>query len=191
MKRFIKGSFGLLCLTIVVSLLPTISSCETSETNSLTTQTNAFLQFYSNNYENLVTQDISNSPLISSRSSTTTQKSESVVLYADFPQDTKPEIRQLCSEIKTPNDIAAFQHATDVELSYKKTTTSDSIILSKEKAEQAIVPVIIKSKEYLIEKGFNQKEIQEMLAENNSDESQLVTLVMVLQKSNRHKQHKI
>lgn len=179
MKRVIKGVIGIFSIVFFTSIFSTITSCNESEEYNLTPQSNSFLQFYSKNYESTVTQNIVDTP-ITSRSSSIIQKSESITLYADFPQNTNIEIRQLCTDIKTPNDIAALQHATAVDFSYKKTPTSDSIVLNKEKVEQTIAPMIQKSKEYLLEKGFSQKEIQEMLIENNSNESQLVTLVMIL-----------
>lgn len=179
MKSFIKGFLGILSLLILVSIFTTITSCNEREENKLSPQTNSFLQFYSKNYKNLVTQNIVDAA--SNRNYSKTLEQESVVIYADFPQDTQKEIQALCSEVKTPNDISTLHRETAVEFSYTKTpSTKDSIVVNKIKVKQSIKPIIQESKTYLKSIGFSDKEIQDMLIENKSDESQLVTLVMLL-----------
>lgn len=179
MKRFTKGIVGIISLAILGSIFTTITSCNEGENTNVSLQTNSFLQFYSKNYEHLVTQNIVDNTL--SRASSKTIQAEPIVLYAEFPQDTQKEIRQLCSEVKTPNDISTLHRETAVEFSYSKTSpTQDSIVLDEAKVRQCIEPMVQESKTYLMNNGFSPQEIQDMLSENNSDESLLVTLVMLL-----------
>lgn len=57
---------------------------------------------------------------------------------------------------------------------------SPSVEVSEEACKEALAPLIEDSKKYLYGKGFTEAEIQEMLKENDADESELVPFVLAL-----------
>lgn len=57
---------------------------------------------------------------------------------------------------------------------------NDSIYVSEDSCRAALNPLLIESKKYLYGKGFSDDDIQQMLEENNADETMLVPLVMAL-----------
>ena len=83
--------------------------------------------------------------------------------------------------ISTPRHIMQLINDFGGEISLVNDGTfNDSFELSNEECMNALDPLIQESKEYLYNKGFSEVEIQEMLAENNVDESALVPFVSTL-----------
>lgn len=92
---------------------------------------------------------------------------------ADEPVDLKT--------ISTPGQIMDLVKTFGAEISLINDGTFDnSILISEEESLKALNPLIQNSKQYLYDKGFSESEIQDMLVENNVDESALVPFVMVL-----------
>jgi len=83
--------------------------------------------------------------------------------------------------ILTPRRLLEHVDSTGTELSLiNDGTFEDSILVSNAACMEALNPLILDSKNYLYGKGFTETEIQEMLAEENAEESDLVPFVMAL-----------
>jgi len=84
-------------------------------------------------------------------------------------------------KISTPGQIVDLVKTFGAEISLENDGTfEDSLLISEEESLEALNPLIQDSKKYLYGKGFTESEIQEMLAENNVDESALVPFVLIL-----------
>ncbi|MDE6336142.1 MAG: hypothetical protein K2J63_07535 [Muribaculaceae bacterium] len=121
---------------------------------------------------------VDSAQLAASALSTRAQPITTYQIYLDSPIDDKP---LNLNTVKTPKQIYDLVKTRGVELS--KTYKSDTryvLNISKEESEAALNPLILESKRYLRGKGFSDREISQMLAENNADESILVPFVMVL-----------
>lgn len=84
-------------------------------------------------------------------------------------------------EIKTAGDIINLAITTGAPMSLENDGSySDTLFLSNQECKDALSELIICSKKYLYDNGFSETDIQEMLSENNADESALVPLVTLL-----------
>lgn len=99
-------------------------------------------------------------------------------VYVDMPLGEQPVKLE---GIKTSGQIFTLVRETGAELTLiDKGNNSPSIDVSEEECMEALAPLIRDSKKYLYGKGFTETEIQEMLRENNVDESALVPFVLAL-----------
>ena len=102
-------------------------------------------------------------------------------VYVDFPEDTPLLDINKVQRIKNVDDMMLLSHQTAAEFSFEKSDlTRDSIYISENEVKIALNPMVKESKEYLYGKGFTDYDIDEMLRENNADETALVTFVLAL-----------
>lgn len=108
-------------------------------------------------------------------------KKELKVVYIDFPNDTPEYYRKDVKELNTLDDMLRLSHHTAAEFTLEKNeNVRDSIYLSETVAKEQLYPLVEKSKIYLLSKGFSEKDIEDMLKENNADETELVSFVLAL-----------
>lgn len=102
-------------------------------------------------------------------------------VYVDFPEGTPSSDIEKVSKLESLDDMMLLSHQTAAEFHFEKSDlTKDSIVISEDKAKKAIIPMVAESREYLYAKGFTKKDIDDMLKENNADETVLVSFVLTL-----------
>lgn len=102
-------------------------------------------------------------------------------IYIDLPEGSDTEDVDSIGSIECFEDVVDVMCKTGATLSeYRSETTDTSFVVSEEKVSQALTPLISDCKEYLYSKGLTDADIQEMLLENNCEESSLIPFVLVL-----------
>ena len=73
-------------------------------------------------------------------------------------------------------------HETNAILQYETTPTNEDyqINLPIETITNSLNPLVLESKQYLYTKGFSEQDIQQMIAEENAEEVDLIPFVMAL-----------
>lgn len=149
------------------------------ESTQVTPEAENFLSFYEKNYQSITTESLKQSG--KTRSAVTQKNDDCITLYVNYPEDTSDPIKNLSFLVSSAQDISALHRLTAAEFTTTNTNNSVyTIQLSKEEVKKTLDPMVEKSKEYLIAKGFTSEEIQQMLLENKADESDLVTLVLLM-----------
>ena len=107
----------------------------------------------------------------------------SYIIGIDFPAETEDFLKKYFDNAQTIEDLIELRRLTNAVYTYGEDVQDpESIIeVSREEVLNIMDPMIEMSKKFLIEeKDFSEDEIQEMLEENDADESQLVPLVMLI-----------
>lgn len=100
-------------------------------------------------------------------------------IYIELTEDT-PMARSAIATAKTMDDVVAICDKYDAFLSLTKNEfTSDSIVISTEKASEALVPIVNSGVEMLHGYGFSDEEIDNMILENNATREDIAALYMV------------
>lgn len=168
-------------LTALVSASMFVGSC--SENESATAQMNAvsedYLQYMETNLDCLLSVKPVSAPKTRGDSLKVNFSVDSTtMLFIDFPEDATAEERDL-SRIATLGDLLKLTETVGVMVSIERNElTSDSLCFSDEEAREKLAPSVQKSKEYLYSYGFTDDSIQQMLDENDADETALVPFVL-------------
>jgi hypothetical protein len=102
-------------------------------------------------------------------------------VYITFPDSTEKKYFDEAKLLKTIEDLLKLQHKTAAEFSLRDPLLySCKIQISEKAATESLKPFIPSSKRFLYERGFTDREINEMLKENNACESDLVLLAFVV-----------
>lgn len=103
-------------------------------------------------------------------------------IYIDAPEGSDGEAaRKRAYAVETIEDLMRLQHEYAVELGMEKgSETIDSIAVTEENAIWALEPLVTRSRDYLMQKGFTQSEINKMIKDEGATEQDLVTLVMTV-----------
>lgn len=169
---------SLLTAVFIISFIG-LNSCNNKTLDDsqlhVSSEANNFLNFYSKNYEEITTPPIK--PAAKTRSK---NDNDIVTIYVDFPEDTSEPIKELCEFVSTAQDFIALHRLTAAEFSTDDTGSEYKIEMSEDEAKQSLSPLVEQSKQYLYSKGMSENEIQDMLTENNVDETQLVPFVLLL-----------
>lgn len=102
-------------------------------------------------------------------------------VYITFPDSTEKKYYDEVKLLKTIEDLFKLQHATAAEFSLRDSSLySCKIQISEKTATESLKPFISPSRKFLYERGFTDREINEMVKENNATESDLVLLALVV-----------
>ena len=103
-------------------------------------------------------------------------------IYIDAPEGSDGEAAKgRAYAIKTIEDLMRLEHEYAVELNMSKgSETIDSIAVTDEDAVWALEPLVTRSRDYLMKKGFTQAEINKMIKDEGATEQDLVTLVLTV-----------
>lgn len=83
--------------------------------------------------------------------------------------------------IKTIEDLMRMEHEYAVELDMVKgSETIDSVAVTEDDAIYVLDPLVKRSREYLMRKGFTQMEINKMIQDEGATEEDLVALVLTV-----------
>lgn len=180
MKRF-KRIFVLVVALISLSVVSlVVESCDNDTNNAyeLDPISNDFLQQFGDNLNDILSIKPISSTSTRCVSEIITPEDDSTTVYIggidglDFDANSFGDIECL-------GDLIDLTKALGVEISYERTAICiDSISFSNNEAKETLSPLVRKSKEYLYTKGFTDVDIQEMLDENNVDETSLVPFVL-------------
>ncbi|MBQ9230033.1 MAG: hypothetical protein IJ190_02520 [Prevotella sp.] len=109
------------------------------------------------------------------RRSSSVNTNDRIDIAVNFPPNTQQSYIDRLSEIETIEDMARLSHecAADYELAGEG-TEGYVVAISQEALYGSLEEMIAQSKEYLKSKGMTDDDIQEMLDENDADESSLV-----------------
>lgn len=107
------------------------------------------------------------------------------IVYINISEPVSDEIRAEVSNIDNIGEMANFVYNMDAEIAYEPapaTPIGDELmaVIPKPSVDSILKPLIPISKNYLKLKGFTDKDINDMLAENKVDEIYLVPFVMAL-----------
>ena len=108
--------------------------------------------------------------------------SNEVAVYVQFPEKVTTEEYSLFENTNTLQDIVDLMHETNAILQYETTPTNEDyqINLPIETITNSLNPLVLESKQYLYTKGFSEQDIQQMIAEENAEEVDLIPFVMAL-----------
>lgn len=165
---------------VVISLLPSCNNEE--EENDTFNSSTYFLCDFLNEIQLMSKSNIGfHSSLQRSRRSPGNIINDTIIIGANFPEGTSQNYYEQAYNASSFNDLAQLAHETAAEFTENVNDGTDcEVSLSKWAYDIALSDAIQESKEYLYNKGLTDEDIEEMLAENNADESSLVVFVLVL-----------
>lgn len=175
-------------MTLIGSVAGTfLNSCADRDSQEISDAKNAqeFLGAFRANSTDFMTSDIKSDGLSTKVGNTRaihSPEKNDVALYitvTDDPGMSTKEFERKLDDVECIKDILVLAEETGMEISTKHIANSDyTIQISEAKAKQSLDPLVTQSKQYLYSKGFTEQEIQEMLKENNADETELVRFVV-------------
>ena len=184
MKRFFKGFIVLLVISISISVVSVFHSCQTDgekRDGTVLSKASDLIKCYQENYAKITTTPIVSIPTTRSSIISHGEKGDDVTLYINFPADTQEEVKDLYHHIQTIQDICALHRLTAAEFECSNSSNSKySIQVSETKVRQELSPMVNASRQYLYSKGISESDIQELLEENNADETVLSVFALLL-----------
>lgn len=181
-NKLIKGLKFLFLFTISLSLISfVVQSCqreqyENSESGIANAKFTDALKGYKNSIGNISfhKNSYSTNRLYSGSNQITT--------YIDFPPNVSLETINFYQNVNSIDDLAVLIDNHNGTLQYEPTDTNSNypINLPLEAITNSLDPLVQQSKEYLYTKGFSEQEIQQMIAEENAEETDLIPLVMAV-----------
>lgn len=109
------------------------------------------------------------------RRSSTVNANDRIDIAVNFPPNTQQSYIDRLSEIETIEDMAKLSHECAADFALAEEGSGGYVIaISQEALYGSLEEMIAQSKEYLKSKGMTDGDIQEMLDENDADETSLV-----------------
>lgn len=186
-----KTKFIVFIGIIIASFVATFSSCQNDSTENIEhysdESSNAFVRLLCKNMNEFLNQDLiegvnganfytQTRATLETHTVPTSENIKPIYVNLKF-KDTPINFKDL----KTPKQIVELVGNTGAKLSLIKDESCDGMLLISDiETKQALNPLISSSKQYLYEKGFTEDEIQDMLQENDADESEIVPFVTAL-----------
>ena len=101
-------------------------------------------------------------------------------IYLSFPTEVNAETYNMFQNTNSIQELADLVQRTDAIVQYQPTSTNSNFALDVpvETVSNSLSPLVQESKQYLYSRGFTEQEIQQMIAENNATEADLIPLVM-------------
>lgn len=186
-KKFFKGMLALLTLNLLVILCVFIfDSCKKAAyERSDDRQANArFMEALETNKKSIAAVSFDNRS--KSKSGTIALKAapetNTEPVYVNFPNNVSIETVAVFENTNSIQKLANLLYTTDATIQYKQTPANlkYQINLPVETIKKNLNPLVQESKQYLYSKGFTERDIQQMIAEENAVETDLVPLVMII-----------
>ena len=107
---------------------------------------------------------------------------DEVPVYIQFPADESNQTNAPFQKPETMEELVELIHSTDAIIQYEPTSTNsgNQINLPIETIRTSLNPLIQESKQYLYAKGFTEQDIQQMIKDENAEETDLVPFVIAL-----------
>lgn len=186
-----KTKFIVFIGIIIASIVATFSSCQNDSTENIEhssdESSNAFVHLLCKNMNEFLNQNLIKGvnganfytktlATLETHPVLTSENIKPIYVNLKF-RDTPINFK----ELKTPKQIVELVGNTGAKLSLIKDESCDGMLLISDlETKQALNPLISSSKQYLYKKGFTEDEIQDMLQENDADESEIVPFVTAL-----------
>lgn len=187
MKRTLKITVYTSILLTFGLLFGVMNSCTTEENYPISSKEN-FLQSLKENVPIFSQKKLALNKRTRGIGIETTNSTYEHGIIIDFLEDSpKPENVDL-EKIETFGDLMTLIRDTDATIQLTDSIDGNSdntIVISEEQAKNALKDIVIKCKQYLYLRGMTEYDIQEMLKEENVDETQLVPLVLAMEYQER------
>ncbi|MDR1517030.1 MAG: hypothetical protein LBS52_02840 [Dysgonamonadaceae bacterium] len=187
--RFTKG---ILMISIVFILLSGISfvihSCKKDDVvkddvASVDKATEKFVNAYNQNLMGLATSNLVSYPASRTRgSSDATVSNGDITAYLLYPEGTPEAVKNLYKHVATVQELADLIRLTGATLQYVENEANKNykVVANEQQLRESLTPMLMNAKQWLYAKGFTEADIQEMIAENDADEIDLIPFVMLL-----------
>lgn len=185
-KKFSKGMLALLTLNLIVVLSVFIfDSCKKAAyENSDAKQANTkFLTALEKNKKSITSVSFSKKANHNTMARSVAPASDEIAVYVQFPtQEVTDQAYSLYQNTESMQGIVDLVHEADAVIQYESTPTNSNyqINVPIETIVNSLNPLVQESKQYLYTKGFSEQDIQQMIAEENAEEIDLIPFVMAL-----------
>lgn len=180
MKKLNAVLFVLALPLIACIFVAALESCQQENSRSVveapSTNSTNFLMSFTKELSNASKQDIRyDEHTATNRRVSSVYDNDMFYIAVKFPENTNQEYIKSLPNIKTIEDMAHLAHETAAEYELVDATYSgNKVPISREHLYVSLEGLIAQSKEYLKGKGMTDDDIEEMLEENNADESSLI-----------------
>ncbi len=163
---------------MLLATLANLTSCNSSENSlELSPESQNFLNSYNENFNSIYTANI----LPKAKTRTVSDSVTDIKLSINFPDDTSEQDINLYKLITSIGDVTALHRLVGAEFSSTNTDSSQySVTISETEVRSALRPLVDESKNYFKSKGFTNDEINQMLIEENADETDLAILALIM-----------
>lgn len=182
-SKLIKGMKLLILFGFILSLIPfIIQSCqreqyENSDTGIANAKFTNAVKEYKNNIGKITFRKKSSD--ISSR---LMSPSGIITAYIEFPENVSQETINFYENSNSIEDLATLIDNHNGTLQYEPNTNNSGyqINLPLNAIEESLDPLVQESKDFLYSKGFTDQDIQQMIVDENAEETDLIPLVMAI-----------
>lgn len=187
LKKFSKGMFTILTINLFVVLCVFIfDSCTkvAYEKSNAKTAKSKFISALETNKKNIASVAFGSQLNTSFKTNAQIegQTAEELTVYVQFPDEVNSEARSLFQNTNSVQGLVNLIHGADAIIQYEPTATNTEyqINVPIETIITALNPLVQESKQYLYSKGFTEQDIQQMIAEEGAEETDLIPFVMAL-----------
>lgn len=180
MKRLKALSLLLVLPLIACVTIAALESCQQDDNgvvkNELSTIPSEWFGSFVKSITNVSKQKISYfTKNGTTRRSSSVNANDRIDIAVNFPPNTQQSYIDRLSEIETIEDMARLSHECAADFALAEEGSGGYVIaISQEALYGSLEEMIAQSKEYLKSKGMTDEDIQEMLDENDADETSLV-----------------
>ena len=183
MKR-IKLTLTLITLPLIACVVVAfLESCQKDTARiTLTKEPTAYLKSFTASLPSVINKDIRfKADDMTNRRAGSTASSDMIEIGVNFPENTSQVYTDQCDNINTLEDMARIAHESGAEFDPQPVGTDGYMIaISKNALTGSLEDMINDAKNFLYGKGFTEEDIQEMLEENDADETTLIPFVLAL-----------
>ena len=119
---------------------------------------------------------------------------DQLTVYLQFPADPSPKTATAVQDVHSMYGLVDLIHQANATLQYAPSggDANFQMDIPLETISNSLAPLIQESKQFLYSKGFTERDIQEMIAEENATEADLIPLVMIItrEENNRAYSHR-
>lgn len=185
MKRLFNVLIILCVLSVVSAIIGSVlSSCSTESENKEQLKSDESILAFKDELQSFCMTGITPSCEEATR---WIALDSSNIISVTFPNTNKEEAKKLVDNIKSVGDFLILMSEHDANINVGDMNTWDdnvgttiSVAIPQSQMKSSMLPLVNKSKEYLMNRGMTQSEIQEMLVDANADECTLIPLVLAM-----------
>lgn len=187
-KKFFKGLLAIFIINLlVIGCVFLFDSCRKAIalTDENTQINNKFLNAIAVNREAIASisvKKLNNGQLNSGGTESLSTEEDLESVYLDPPPGAPPATLDLIQNIHSIQDIAHALSQANVTVQYSPTPTNSNynLNISISEVNAALTPLVQESKEFLYARGLTESDIQQMIAEENALETDLIPLVTTI-----------
>ncbi|WP_439881092.1 hypothetical protein ACSX1A_18350 [Pontibacter sp. MBLB2868] len=109
-------------------------------------------------------------------------------IYLSFPNELSNETYHTFQQTSSIQELSDIIYYSDATIQYEPTTLNSDyrIDVPVQDIVNSLNPLVLESKQYLYAKGFTERDIQEMIAEEGGTEQDLIPFVMLLAENEKN-----